>query len=334
MKVLVTGALGQLGGEVMRELAMRGHDAVGIDVNPGEIECSALHDCRIPVQQADICDAARINDLVAASRPDAVIHCAAWTDVDGAEDPQNEAAVWRINVDGSRNLAQAAQTINAKMVYVSSDYVFGGQGEGPLKPDDACFPCNAYGKSKREGELAVMQELERHFIVRTSWLFGPCGKNFVDAVVKAGATRDEVRVVNDQVGTPTYAPDLARLLVDMVETDEYGIYHATNAEASPHAYISWHDFACEIFQQAGCTARLVPVSTEEYGMAKAARPHNSRLDKSALAAAGFESLPRWDDALRRYLDAARGNDAAAQTSTQHLAQAPAPHSKTIEVSET
>ena len=302
MKVLVTGALGQLGREVVCELEARGHESCGLDIRPGEIRCAGARDGEVLVTQADIGDASTVSALVDAAKPDAIVHCAAWTNVDAAEDPANRTDVWQANVEGTRNLARTARIHSAKMLYVSSDYVFGSQEDRPLQPDDTCTPCNAYGLSKLEGEQAMAEELDRFFVVRTSWLFGPHGKNFVDAIAHAGNTRDEVRVVDDQVGTPTFAPDLARLLVDMVETDKYGIYHATNAEARPQEYISWYDFAREIFKRAGCTAKLVPVSTAEYGLSKAKRPSNSRLDKTRLIEAGFEPLPDWKSALERHLE--------------------------------
>ena len=236
--------------------------------------------------------------------PDVIIHCAAWTAVDAAEE-ENRAKVQLINAQGTKNIAEAAKVIDAKMVYISTDYVFDGQGERPWEPDDKCYaPLNVYGQSKLDGELAVSSLLEKYFIVRIAWVFGLNGKNFIKTMINVGKTHDTVRVVNDQIGTPTYTYDLARLLVDMAETDKYGYYHATNSESEPGGYISWYDFCCEFYRQYGLNTKVIPVSTEEYGLSVAARPFNSRLDKSKLIEAGFKPLPTWQDAVKRYLEEA------------------------------
>ncbi len=289
MLIFVTGAAGQLGFDVMRELARRPHTAVASDL----AERSAEHENYIPL---DITDAGAVERALTELRPDAVIHCAAWTAVDAAED--NQAAVRRINVDGTANLARSCRRVGAKVVYISTDYVFDGGGTEPWRPDCADFaPLNVYGKSKLDGERAVTAELERFFIVRTSWVFGAHGNNFVKTALRAGRTHDSVRMVNDQIGAPTYTPDLAHLLCDMVETDKYGIYHATNEGG----HISWYDFTCEIYRQAGLSTEEIPVTTEEYGLSKAKRPLNSRLDTRKLSESGFTPLPPWQDALGRYL---------------------------------
>lgn len=291
MKFLITGVTGQLGHDVMLELQRRGHDGIG-----------AVR--RIPEEdnqiQVDLCDYDAV--LRAVTGKDCVIHCAAWTNVDGAEDPANYEAVRTANVRSTETIAKAAKAAGCKMIYISTDYVFDGQGTRPWKPDDSCFaPLNVYGQSKLDGELAVVQNLERYFIVRIAWVFGLNGKNFIKTMINVGKTHDSVRVVNDQIGTPTYTKDLARLLVDMAETDKYGVYHATNSESKPGGYISWYDFCCEFYRQYGLKTEVVPVSTEEYGLSVAARPFNSRLDKSKLAEAGFALLPTWQDAIKRYL---------------------------------
>ena len=227
-----------------------------------------------------------------------IVHCAAWTNVDGAEDPEKKAIVHKINVEGTKNMAEAAKAVDAKIVYLSTDYVFDGQGERPWQPDDKNYaPLNYYGQTKLEGELAVSETVDKYFIVRIAWVFGLNGKNFIKTMVNVGRTHDTVRVVNDQIGTPTYTFDLARLLVDMIETDKYGYYHATNEGG----YISWYDFTKEIYRQAGMDTKVIPVTTEEYGLSVAARPFNSRLDKSKLKEAGFTPLPDWKDAVARYL---------------------------------
>lgn len=279
MKVLVTGAKGQLGSDLVGELRKRGHLAVGIDI-----------------EDADITDAASVDRVISAEKPDAVIHCAAWTAVDAAED--NEEKVRLINADGTANVANACKKVGCKMMYISTDYVFDGQGKKPWRPDCKNYePLSVYGKTKLEGELAVSAVLEKFFIVRIAWVFGKNGKNFIKTMLNIGKTRDTVKVVNDQIGTPTYTYDLARLLVDMVETEKYGYYHATNEGG----YISWADFAKEIFRQAGYSTRVEEVTTAEYGASKARRPFNSRLDKSKLTENGFVPLPSWQDALSRFL---------------------------------
>ena len=281
MKVLVTGVKGQLGFDVVNELEKRGHTAVGVDI-----------------AEMDITDAQKVNSVITEVNPDAVVHCAAWTAVDAAEDGANIPKVREINAGGTRNIAEVCKKLGCKMVYISTDYVFNGQGTKPWEPDCKDYkPLNVYGQTKLEGELAVAQLLEKYFIVRIAWVFGVNGKNFIKTMLNVGKTHDAVRVVNDQVGTPTYTYDLARLLVDMVESDKYGYYHATNEGG----YISWYDFTCEIYRQAGYSTKVIPVTTAEYGLSKAARPFNSRLDKSKLVENGFRPLPTWQDALSRYL---------------------------------
>lgn len=293
MKVLVTGTSGQLGHDVMLELKSRGIDCLGTDRKGGE-------NSEFETAILDITNKANVEKLLNDYRPDAVIHCAAWTNVDAAEAEENQAAVRAVNVDGTENLAKACKAINAKMVYISTDYVFNGQGSEPWQPDDKNYaPLNVYGQSKLDGELAVANNLEKYFIVRIAWVFGKNGKNFVKTMLEVGKNHKEVRVVDDQVGTPTYTPDLSRLLVDMILTDKYGYYHATNEGG----YISWADFTKEIFKQAGIDSRVIPVTTAEYGASVAARPFNSRLDKSKLVENGFIPLPTWQDALSRYLEA-------------------------------
>lgn len=296
MRVLVTGVNGQLGHDVLRTLHERGHEAVGsgsAGAYRGEDELGAL-----PYAQLDITDAAAVDGLFAALRPDALIHCSAWTAVDAAEDAENREKVFALNETGPRNLARACETIGAKMLYLSTDYVFDGQGTRPWEPEDTNFsPLNVYGQSKLAGERAVAGNTDRFFIVRIAWVFGKNGKNFVRTMLKLGVTHESLRVVCDQVGTPTYTADLAPLLADMIETERYGVYHATNEGG----WISWYDFACEIFRQAAMDVRVEPVTTEEYGASKAARPRNSRLDKEKLTREGFRRLPVWQDALARYL---------------------------------
>lgn len=290
MKVFVTGAAGQLGHDMMAELTKRGHDAIGSDI--ADI-CSVA-----PYVPLDITDAAAVEKTLAEIQPDAVIHCAAWTAVDLAEEAELQSKVRAINADGTRNIARVCQALSCKMVYISTDYVFHGQGETPWDPDCRDYkPLNVYGQTKLEGELAVAELVEKFFIVRIAWVFGLNGKNFIKTMLNVGKSHDTVRVVYDQIGTPTYTPDLSRLLADMVETDQYGYYHATNEGG----YISWYDFTCEIYRQAGYTTKVVPVTTAEYGLNKAARPFNSRLDKSKLVRMGFTPLPSWQDALSRYL---------------------------------
>lgn len=300
MKLFVTGVGGQLGHDVVNEAAARGHEAVGSDIRPvysGIQDGSAV--TRAEYISLDITDAAAVAAAIEKARPDAIIHCAAWTAVDAAEDEENREKVDRINRLGTLYIAQAAKSVGAKMMYISTDYVFDGQGERPWEPDDKCYaPLNVYGQSKLDGELAVAGTLEKYFIVRIAWVFGLNGKNFIKTMINVGKTRDTVRVVNDQIGTPTYTVDLARLLVDMVETEKYGYYHATNEGG----YISWYDFCCEIYRQYGLATKVLPVTTAEYGQSVAARPFNSRLDKRKLTEAGLAPLPDWKDALRRYLD--------------------------------
>lgn len=303
MKVLVTGVGGQLGHDVMNELYERGIEGIGSDIAPvyaGAADGSPV--TVMPYVQLDITDRNAVFRVMGECTPDAVIHCAAWTAVDAAEDEDNIEKVRAINAGGTENLAQACMQAGCKMVYISTDYVFDGQGTEPWKPGCRDFrPLNVYGQTKLEGELAVSGILDKYFIVRIAWVFGLNGKNFIKTMLNVGKTHDTVRVVNDQIGTPTYTFDLARLLVDMIGTEKYGIYHATNEGG----YISWYDFTCEIFRQAGYTTKVVPVTTQEYGLSKAARPFNSRLDKTCLTENGFVPLPDWKDALRRYLEALR-----------------------------
>jgi len=307
MKVFVTGVGGQLGHDVVNELISRGYDTVGSDIQDmysGVLDGTAV--VSAPYVQLDITNAGAVRTTIEAIHPDAIIHCAAWTAVDAAEDEDKQELVHRINAEGTRYIAEAAKAIDAKMVYISTDYVFDGKGTRPWEPDDKCYaPLNIYGQSKLDGELAVSSTLEKFFIVRIAWVFGLNGKNFIKTMINVGKTRDTVRVVNDQIGTPTYTLDLARLLVDMAETEKYGYYHATNSESEPGGYISWYDFCCEFYKQYGLETKVIPVTTAEYGLSKAARPENSRLDKSKLEKAGFKPLPTWQDAVRRYLKEAR-----------------------------
>ena len=300
MKILVTGVAGQLGHDVMNELAARGHEGVGSDLAPaysGIADGSAV--TKAAYVPMDITNAAQVREVISAVHPDAVIHCAAWTAVDAAEDADKQAKVQAINVQGTANIAAVCRELDCKMMYISTDYVFNGQGETPWDPDCKDYqPLNVYGQSKLGGELAVSGALEKYFIVRIAWVFGLNGSNFIKTMLKLSETHDTLRVVCDQIGTPTYTYDLARLLVDMIESEKYGYYHATNEGG----YISWYDFACEIFRQAGRATKVQPVTTAEYGVSKAARPFNSRLDKSKLAANGFTPLPDWKDALARYLE--------------------------------
>lgn len=299
VKFFVTGVGGQLGHDVMNELLKRGHEGVGSDIQmaySGIIDNSPVS--KAPYVPLDITDADAVERVITAVNPDAVIHCAAWTAVDLAENAENQEKVRAINAGGTQNIANVCKKLNCKMTYISTDYVFDGQGTAPWKPDCEDYkPLNVYGQTKLEGELAVSRALDKYFIVRIAWVFGLNGKNFIKTMLNVGKTHDTVRVVNDQIGTPTYTLDLARLLIDMNETDKYGYYHATNEGG----YISWYDFTKEIYRQAGYTTQVVPVTTAEYGLSKAARPFNSRLDKSKLVEAGFTPLPTWQDALRRYL---------------------------------
>ena len=275
MRVLVTGVKGQLGYDVMNELAGRGHEGIGVDI-----------------QEMDITDAASVEKVITEAAPDAVIHCAAYTAVDAAED--NVDLCRRVNAGGTENIARVCKALNCKMMYISTDYVFNGQGTRPWEPDDKREPLNVYGQTKYEGELAV-ETLEKFFLVRIAWVFGVNGKNFIKTMLNLGKTRDHLTVVADQVGSPTYTYDLARLLVDMIETDKYGRYHATN-----EGLCSWYEFACEIFKQAGMNVTVSPVTSDQYP-AKAKRPMNSRMDKSKVDEMGFKRLPSWQDALGRYL---------------------------------
>lgn len=308
MKVFVTGVAGQLGHDVMNELSARGYEGIGSDLAPsynGVMDGTAVTE--MPYMSLDITDASAVEKVLLEVKPDVVVHCAAWTAVDLAEDEDKREKVRAINAAGTKHIADVCKTLNCKMVYISTDYVFDGQGTEPWKPDCKDYrPLNVYGQTKLEGELAVCETLEKFFIVRIAWVFGKNGNNFIKTMLKVGKNHDRLTVVNDQIGTPTYTLDLAVLLVDMIETEKYGYYHATNEGG----YISWHDFACEIFRQAaemGYTdydsehLTVAPVTTAEYGVSKAARPFNSRLDKSKLTENGFSLLPSWQDALARYL---------------------------------
>ena len=281
MRVLVTGAKGQFGSDVVNELNSRKYETIGVDI-----------------EEMDITDPESVNKVVVKANPDVVIHCAAWTAVDAAEDRDNISIVRSVNVEGTKNIANVCKKLDCKMIYISTDYVFSGRGTDPWKPDCRNYaPLNVYGQTKLEGELAVADALDKYFIVRIAWVFGVNGSNFIKTMLNIGKKYDTVRVVNDQIGTPTYTYDLARLIADMAESENYGYYHATNEGG----YISWYDFACEIFKQAGYNTNVVPVTTEEYGISKAKRPFNSRLDKSKLLENGFEPLPTWQNALKRYL---------------------------------
>ena len=299
MKVLVTGVAGQLGHDVVNELHRRGIEAVGSDIAP---VYSGIQDgsfaCTAPYVEMDITDETCVRKTFEEVQPDALIHCAAWTAVDRAEDEDVREKVFAINVLGTRYLAEASRETGAKMMYISTDYVFNGEGTEPWEPDDRRYaPINYYGETKLGGEKAVSSILEKYFIVRIAWVFGLNGKNFIKTMLDVGRTHDTVRVVNDQIGTPTYTFDLARLLADMILTEKYGYYHATNEGG----FISWYDFTKEIYRQAGLTTKVLPVTTEEYGLSKARRPRNSRLSKEKLRTQGFEPLPDWKDALGRYL---------------------------------
>jgi dTDP-4-dehydrorhamnose reductase len=299
MKVFVTGVAGQLGHDVMNQLAKRGYEGVGSDIAP---EYAGVADgtpvTTMPYVSLDITNGGAVAETLREIKPDVIVHCAAWTAVDAAEDEENRAKVQAINVDGTKHMADAAKELGAKIVYLSTDYVFDGQGTEPWKPDSRDYkPLNVYGQSKLDGELAVAGATDRYFICRIAWVFGLNGKNFIKTMLNVGKTHDTVRVVNDQIGTPTYTYDLARLLVDMIETEKYGYYHVTNEGG----YISWYDFTCEIYRQAGMDTKVVPVTTAEYGLSKAARPFNSRLDRSKLVENGFTPLPDWKDALHRFL---------------------------------
>lgn len=299
MKILVTGVGGQLGHDVMNELAARGYDAIGSDI---ALQYSGVADespvTRMPYMQMDITDAQRVANVLGDVKPDAVMHCAAWTAVDLAEEEKNRDRVRAINAEGTRYIAEQCRKLGCKLMYISTDYVFDGQGSTPWQPDCTSYaPLNVYGQTKLEGELAVRECVEKFFIVRIAWVFGVSGNNFIKTMIRLGQTHDALRVVCDQIGTPTYTLDLARLLVDMIETEKYGCYHATNEGG----YISWADFAREIFKQAAMPVQVIPVTTKEYGLSKAARPYNSRLCKDKLMENGFIPLPDWKDALSRYL---------------------------------
>ena len=301
MKVFVTGVNGQLGHDVVNELAARGHEAIASGLSEAYSGVQDGSDvCSAPYYQLDILDRTRVREIIFDLQPDAVIHCAAWTDVDGAEDEANKAKALDINGNGTSNIVDACNYIHCKMMYISTDYVFAGQGTEPWPADCQDYdPLNVYGFGKLMGELVVKECLEKFFVVRISWVFGKNGNNFIRTMLNVGKKYTELRVVNDQIGRPTYTLDLSRLLVDMIETEKYGFYNATNEGD----YISWYDFACEIFRQAGYVTKVIPVTTEEYGTSKAARPSNSRLDTGKLAENGFEPLPEWKDALGRYLKA-------------------------------
>ena len=308
MRVFVTGVAGQLGHDVMNELAKRNYEGIGSDIAPaysGIADGSSV--TRMPYVSMDITDREAVRKTLLEQKPDAVVHCAAWTAVDLAEDDDKVEKVRLVNAAGTENIALVCREIDCKMLYLSTDYVFDGQGTQPWDPDCKDYrPQNVYGQTKLEGELAVSKILEKYFIVRIAWVFGVNGKNFIKTMLNLGKSHEKIRVVNDQIGTPTYTLDLARLLVDMAETERYGYYHATNEGG----YISWYDFTVEIFRQAAAMGHpeylpqrlaVIPVTTQEYGESKAKRPFNSRLDKSKLAANGFEPLPDWQDALARYL---------------------------------
>ena len=306
MKVLVTGVAGQLGHDVMNELAKRGYEGIGSDIKDtysGIPDGTAV--VTMPYVPMDITDKASVEKVLKEVNPDVVVHCAAWTAVDLAEDEDKKETVQKVNADGTRNIALVCKDLGCKMVYISTDYVFDGQGTQPWEPDCKDYkPLNVYGETKLAGELAVSENLEKYFIVRIAWVFGKNGKNFIKTMLNLGKTHDQLRVVSDQIGTPTYTLDLAVLLVDMIETEKYGYYHATNEGG----YISWYDFTKEIFRQAIEAGHkeyekvtVTPVTTEEYGVSKAKRPFNSRLYKSKLTANGFNLLPTWQDAVKRYL---------------------------------
>ena len=276
MRVFVTGVKGQLGYDVMNELEKQGLEGIGVDID-----------------EMDITDADQVNKVIKEAAPDAVIHCAAYTAVDAAED--NEEICRKVNAQGTENIAKVCEELDIKMMYISTDYVFNGQGERPWEPDDEREPLNVYGQKKSQGEIAIEEHVKKFFTVRIAWVFGVNGKNFIKTMLNLGKTHDHLTVVNDQTGSPTYTYDLARLLVDMIQTDKYGRYHATN-----EGLCTWYEFACEIFKQAGMDVSVAPVSSDEYP-AKAKRPSNSRMDKSKLTANGFQPLPTWQDALSRYL---------------------------------
>ena len=302
MKVFVTGVNGQLGHDVMNELYKRGYEATGSDIADTYVGINDFSPVTTMLYvKLDITDTEEVNRVISGLEPDVVIHCAAWTAVDMAEDDDKVELVRNVNAHGTENIAKACKNIDTKMIYISTDYVFDGQGTTPWSPDCKDYkPLNVYGQTKLEGELAVSSILDKYFIVRIAWVFGLNGKNFIKTMINVGKSHDEVRVVNDQIGTPTYTLDLSRLLVDMIKTEKYGYYHVTNEGG----YISWYDFTKEIYKQYGLDTKVIPVTTEEYGLSKAKRPFNSRLDKSKLIENGFKPLPTWQDALRRYLEEA------------------------------
>ena len=299
MKIFVTGVCGQLGHDVMNELFNRGYEGIGSGINAtytGIADGTPV--TSMPYVQLDITNKKAVTKVIREVNPDAVIHCAAWTAVDAAEDEENREKVRLVNVAGTQNIADICRELGIKMMYISTDYVFNGQGTAPWDPDCKNYaPQNVYGQTKLDGELAVSNTVDKFFIVRIAWVFGKNGKNFIRTMINLGKSHDKLTVVSDQIGTPTYTFDLARLLVDMIETEKYGYYHATNEGG----YISWYDFTCEIYKQAGLSTKVTPVTTAEYGVSKAARPFNSRLDKSKLTENGFRPLPTWQDALSRYL---------------------------------
>ena len=304
MKIFVTGVKGQLGYAVVAEALKRKNEVIGSDI-VSEAECDIDNKDNAGRQkyiQLDITEKDKVISVIKREKPDIIIHCAAWTAVDAAEAKENQEKVNAINHLGTLYIAEAARDIDAKVVYISTDYVFSGQGERPWKPDDKCYsPLNIYGKSKLDGELVVSKILKKYFILRIAWVFGLEGKNFIETMITVGKKYDTVRVVNDQIGTPTYTVDLARLIIDMIETEKYGYYHVTNEGG----YISWYDFCVEFYKQYGLMTKVIPVTTEEYGISKAVRPKNSRLEKSKLREAGFLPLPPWQDAVSRYLKEAK-----------------------------
>ena len=300
MKVFVTGVNGQLGHDVMNSLYNAEIDAIGSDIKESY---SGVQDgspaCTMPYIGLDLTDEEKTRKIITEEGIDAIIHCAAWTAVDAAEESENQAIVEKINGEVPGVLARIMKERDGKMLYLSTDYVFSGEGTEPWSPDETNFsPINFYGKTKLMGEEKIREVLEKYFIVRIAWVFGLNGKNFIKTMLKVGKSHEEVRVVNDQIGNPTYTLDLAELLVDMICTEKYGNYHATNEGD----YISWYDFTKEIYRQAGLKTKVIPVSTEEYGLSKAKRPKNSRLDKKKLRQQGFVPLPDWKNALSRYLE--------------------------------
>lgn len=307
MKVFVTGVNGQLGHDCMNELLKRGHEAIGSDIQQDYLGMNyELTESKAKYVSLDITDKDCVNNVIKETAPEAIIHCAAWTAVDAAEEENNKAKVYSVNVDGTRNVAEAAKLTNSKMLYLSTDYVFDGKGIRPWQPDDRNYaPLNYYGKTKLEGEEVASSLLEKYFIVRIAWVFGLNGKNFIRTMINVGKTHDTVRVVDDQIGTPTYTKDLARLLVDMIESNNYGYYHATNSECAEGNYISWADLAEEAYKVSNMNVKVIRVSTAEYGLSIAKRPENSRLDKSKLLEMGFNPLPDWKDAVRRYIKEAK-----------------------------